>query len=53
MSFNDILNNVAGGTGFLSSGNESEEESKAPATNMITTAAAKTGVKIFRAPQPF
>jgi len=40
MNFNDILNNV-GGQGFLSSGNESEEEKKAPSLDQM-------GVRIFR-----
>lgn len=50
MSFDDILNDVAGGTNFLSSGNESEEEKKAP---MTTRGQANGGVKVFRAPQAF
>jgi len=41
MSFNDILNNV-GGAGFMSSGNESEEEKKAPTSDHV-------GVRVFRA----
>ena len=41
MSFNEILSNV-GGLGFLSSGNESEEEKKAPPSDHV-------GVRVFRA----
>ena len=41
MSFNDILNNF-GGVGFMSSGNESEEEKKAPTSDHV-------GVRVFRA----
>jgi hypothetical protein len=44
MNFNDILSNV-GGLGFMSSGNESEEEKKAPSLDHM-------GVRVFRN-QPF
>lgn len=48
MSFDDILNDVSGGLNFLSSGNESEEEKRAPVSE-----AKAAGVKVFRTPQPF